>query len=239
MSLVLIVGLSLGAFLAAAISGAAGFGGALILLPLLTRAVGATLAVPLLTIAQLIGNFSRVAFGFREIRWRPVGLFLIGAVPCSVLGSLSFIALPKAILVRLIGGAILLFVALRYFRILRFAPSAKLLVGGGGMVGFLSGLIGSAGPVGAAIFLTLELPAVAYIASEAVTALVMHVVKSVVYQHYIHLEQVWLLAVALGVAMILGTWTAKRMIERMPPERFRNFVAILLVLVSLQMLVFG
>ncbi len=28
----------------------------------------------------------------------------------------------------------------------------------------------------------------------------MHGVKSVVYQHYIHLEQVWVLAVALGLA---------------------------------------
>lgn len=239
MSLFVIAGLSLGAFVAAAVSGAAGFGGALLLLPLLTHAVGATLAVPLLTIAQLIGNFSRVAFGFGQIRWKAVGLFLLGGLPCSVLGSLSFIALPKAIVVRFIGGAILLFVALRYFRILRFAPSAKLLVGGGGVVGFLSGLVGSAGPLGAAIFLTLELPAVAYIASEAVTALVLHGVKSIVYQRYINLEQVWLLAIALGIAMVLGTWTAKQIIERISPERFRVFVAALLIVISLWMLIYG
>lgn len=231
--------LSAAAFVAAAISGAAGFGGALLLLPLLTYAVGATLAIPLLTLAQLIGNLSRVAFGFGQIRWRPASLFLISAVPCSVLGSLSFVALPKSMIVRLIGGAILVLVALRYFRVLRFTPSAKLLIGGGGIVGLLSGLIGSAGPLGAAVFLTLQLPAVAYIATEAVTAVVMHAVKSVVYQHYIQLEQVWVLAVALGLAMILGTWAAKRIIEQMPAERFRNFVAALLVLISLQMLLFG
>jgi uncharacterized protein len=88
--------LFVGAILAAAISGAAGFGGALLLLPLLTHTVGATLAVPLLTVAQLIGNVSRALLGWRQIRWSPVVLFCLGAVPCSALGSLSFVVLPKA-----------------------------------------------------------------------------------------------------------------------------------------------
>jgi len=47
------------------------------------------------------------------------------------------------------------------------------------------------------------------------------------------------LAVALELAMILSTWAAKRIIEKMPAERFRNFVAALLVLILLQMLLFG
>ena len=49
----------------------------------------------------------------------------------------------------------------------------------------------------------------------------MHGVKSVDYQHYIHLDQVWVLTVALGLAMILGTWAAKLVIEQMPAERWR------------------
>lgn len=61
-----------GAFLAAAISGAAGFGGALPLLPLLTRTVGVAEAMPLLTIAQLAGNLARVGFGYQSIARRPV-----------------------------------------------------------------------------------------------------------------------------------------------------------------------
>ena len=56
---------------------------------------------------------------------------------------------------------------------------------GGELVGLLSGLVGSAGPLGAAIFLSLNLNPIAYIASEAVTATAMHVVKTMVYQKYI------------------------------------------------------
>lgn len=228
------------AFAAAAVSGAAGFGGAQLLLPLLAAVVGATHAVPLLTIAQFIGNLSRVGFGFSRIQWKPVGLFLLGAVPLSILGALSFVQLPKDLVTRSIGAAILLFVGLKYFGALKVKAGPALLVGGGGVVGFLSGLVGSAGPLGAAIFLSLELPPVAYVASEAMTALTMHSVKTVVYQRHIALDRAfWFLAARLGGAMILGTWSAKRVIGHMPRERFQQFVAVLLVVIAVYMVVHG
>jgi hypothetical protein len=228
------------AFAAAAISGSAGFGGALLLLPLLVGTVGVTHAVPLLTMAQLIGNLSRAGFGFTQIQWKPVGLFLLGAVPFSILGAVSFIQLPKELVTRTIGAAILIFVALKYFGVLKVKAGPAFLVAGGGVVGFLSGLVGSAGPLGAAIFLSLGLPPVAYIASETTTALAMHGVKTVVYQRYITLDrEFWLLAMLMGVAMILGTWSAKRVIEHIPQEMFQRFVAILLVAISVYMVIHG
>jgi uncharacterized membrane protein YfcA len=232
--------LFLAAFAAAAISGAAGFGGALLLLPLLVAMVGVIHAIPLLTIAQLIGNLSRVGFGFRQIHWRPVALFLLGAIPFSLLGAASFVQLPKDVVTRAIGAALLAFVVLKYFGVLKLKASSASLVMGDGMVGFLSGLVGSAGPLGAAFFLSLGLPPVAYIASEATTALAMHGVKAVVYQHYIALDrEFWLLAALMGSAMILGTWSAKRFIERMPQAIFQRFVAVLLVVIAGYMLIHG
>src|SRR3954468_7792279 len=74
-------------WLAATVSGAAGFGGALLLLLVLAFAVGGKAAVPILTVAQLFGNLSLAAFGRRDSRWRPALLFVAGAVPASVLGA--------------------------------------------------------------------------------------------------------------------------------------------------------
>ena len=54
----------------------------------------------------------------------------------------------KPLVVRCIGGAILVFVTLTFFKLLRLRPGRTLLVAGGGVVGFLSGLVGSAGPLG-------------------------------------------------------------------------------------------
>jgi len=232
--------LFIGAFLAAAISGAAGFGGALLLLPLLVAYVGTEQAVPLLTVAQLIGNLSRAGFGFSKIQWKSVALFLICAIPLAILGALSFLQLPKELVTRCIGLAIIIFVGLKITRVLKLKPGKLLLVLGGGVVGFLSGLVGSAGPIGAVIFLTLGLPPVAYIASEATTALVMHGVKLIIYQQFISLDQeFWLLAILLGIAMILGTWTAKRIIEKITPENFQKYISVLLIAIGLYMLIHG
>jgi len=43
----------------------------------------------------------------------------------------------------------------------------------------------------------------------------------------------------MGVAMVFGTWSAKRFIERMPRETFQWFVAILLVAISSYMVIHG
>ena len=232
--------LFIGAFLAAAISGAAGFGGALLLLPLLVAYVGAEQAVPLLTVAQLIGNLSRAGFGYSKIQWKPVALFLVGAIPLAILGALSFLQLPKELVTRCIGLAIIVFVVLKITGVLKLKPGKLLLIIGGGVVGFLSGLVGSAGPIGAVIFLTLGLPPVAYVSSEATTALVMHGVKLIIYQQFISLDQqFWLLAILLGIAMILGTWAAKRIIEKITPENFQKYISFLLIAIGLYMLIHG
>nr|WP_242853202.1 sulfite exporter TauE/SafE family protein [Pseudobacteroides cellulosolvens] len=230
----------IGSFFAAAISGAAGFGGALLLLPLLSRTIGTTLAVPVLTIAQLIGNLSRAFFGFNQIKWKPVTLFIFGAVPMSVLGAFSFVKVPKEILTRGIGLAIIVFVLLKYFKVLKCMPSNKTMFIGGAMVGFISGLVGSAGPIGAALFLSLNLPPVSYIASEAVTAIAMHISKTVVYQKYLGIGLYALgIGLFMGVAMIAGTLAGKKVIDNMSNEKFMKFVGILLTVIGFQMLIFG
>jgi hypothetical protein len=63
-------------WLAATVSGAAGFGGAL-LLPILAATLGVKTAVPVLTIMQLLGNLSRVWFGRTQIAWKPRSQLMI------------------------------------------------------------------------------------------------------------------------------------------------------------------
>jgi uncharacterized membrane protein YfcA len=229
-----------GGFLAAAISGAAGFGGALLLLPLLTKTIGTTMAVPVLTIAQLIGNLSRAFFGFKQIKWKPALMFILGAVPMSVLGAYSFVEMPKEIISRLIGLAIILFVILKYFKLLKFTPANSTMVVGGGITGFISGLAGSAGPLSAALFLSLGLPPVSYIATEAMTAVAMHITKTIIYQRYLDIGPSALsTGLFMGVSMVLGTWAGMRIAGKVPKDRFSKFVGSLLGIIGLQMLLFG
>jgi uncharacterized membrane protein YfcA len=229
--------LVLSAFVAALISGAAGFGGALLLLPAVTLFIGADKAVPTLAIAQLLGNLSRMVFGWKEIKWRPALLFMATAVPLSALGAFGFASLPQSLISRIIGLALIAFAALKLFGKLEFKPGKAVMLGGGAATGLLSGLAGSAGPIGAAVFLSLGLAPVAYVASEASTAAAMHITKILVYKRLMGLSlDAALIGLEMGAAMILGSFASNRFIRKMKRESFQRFVTILLILVGLYMI---
>ncbi len=229
--------LLVGGWVAATVSGAAGFGGALLLLPILTYTVGAKAAVPVLTLAQLLGNLSRAGFGVRDIRWRPALAFSAGAIPASIVGARLFVALPSGLVLRLIGVFLLVVVALRHTGLGKRVFPARWLPAAGAVVGFLSAVVGSAGPLGAAVFLSLHLPKVAYVASEAVTATLMHATKAVVYGRYAAIDGTdALFGLALGGAMVLGSWTGRKAIERMPDRWFAVLIEGLLVVAAVSLI---
>jgi uncharacterized membrane protein YfcA len=152
-------------------------------------------------------------------------------------GSLLFVESSTRAITVSIGILLLIIVALRRLGITQFNFGEKGLLIGGALTGFLSGLAGSAGPLGAAFFLGLELPAVAYIASEAVTALAMHLSKTLVYQRYalIGVQELGY-GLLLGVGMIAGSWTGKKIVERLPREKFIVLVELLLAVAALQLI---
>ena len=222
---------------AAMVSGAAGFGGALLLLPVLTFVVGAKAAVPILTVAQLLGNSSRAAFGWRDIEWRPALLFSVGAVPASLLGSRLFISMPTELVLRAIGVLLLAVVALRHTSLAQRRMPEGLLAPAGAAVGLVSGIAGSAGPLGAAVFLGLKLEPQAYVASEAVTAVLMHLTKSLAYGRYSALSLGdFLRGLILGGSLVLGSWTGRIIIARLPQRGFSLLVEILLMVSAMSLL---
>jgi uncharacterized membrane protein YfcA len=226
-------------WLAATVSGAAGFGGALVLLPILVFTVGGKAAVPILTVAQLLGNVSRAGFGWRGIRWRPVLTFSAGAVPASIVGARLFVDLPSAFILRLLGVFLLIIVSLRHTTFGRQKVPESLLAPAGAVVGLLSAIAGSAGPLGAAVFLSLHLPPPVYVASEAVTAVLMHLTKTITYGRYAAITfGDFVQGLALGGSLVLGSWTGRKLIDRMPEKSFAIMVEILLA-VSAMMLILG
>lgn len=232
--------LILAAFAAALLSGAAGFGGSLLLLPVVTACLGAEAAVPVLTLAQLMGNLARMASGWREIQWKSVGWFCLTALPLAALGAFGFTVLPKDLVTRCIGGALILLALLQRFKIFRLKGNRRTLLAGGAVTGALSGLAGSGGPIGAAVFLSLNLAPVAYIASEAATATAMHLLKTVLYAKLTHVTlQAFGTGVLMGLAMVAGTFLAKRLIRNMERGRFQKFVMVLLCLAGGYLLLFG
>jgi len=136
------------ALVASTLAAVAGFGGVAVLLPVLVVALGVRDAVPILTVAQLIGNGNRVWFNRDQLDLRVVGWFAAGGVPLAFVGGLLFARAPLAALTRLLGLFLLLVVA---WRRLRLGPPRRPPLRSFALVGaaasFLSALLGSVGPL--------------------------------------------------------------------------------------------
>lgn len=214
------------ALAASAVAAVAGFGGAAVLLPPLVAVFGVRDAIPILTLAQLIGNGSRVWFNRGELDLPVVEWFALGAVPSALLGGVLFAAAPLVALQRLVGAFLLLTVIWRHVpRAPAWHPGLRAFAGIGAAFSFLSALVGSVGPLMAPFFLAYGLVRGAYIGTEALATVVMHLIKLGAYQGTAILTRRAVVAgLALGPIMIAGSYMGKRVLDRMPE---RVFVAII------------
>jgi len=219
------------ALLASTLAAVAGFGGAAVLLPVLVAMFGVRDAIPILTVAQLVGNASRVWFNRREVTVPVVGWFALGAVPLALLGGLLFAAAPLGALKRLVGAVLLLMVVWRHVpRAAAWRPPVRAFVGVGAVFSFVSALVGSVGPLMAPFFLAYGLVKGAYIGTEALATVVMHVTKLAAYQGaaVLTLPAVGV-GLALGPIMIAGSYAGKRILDRMPERAFVVVIELVLV----------
>ncbi len=214
------------AFIAALLAAVTGFGGAAVLLPMLVFVFGVREAIPILTVAQLIGNGSRVWFNRRELDWRVVGWFALGGVPMALLGGVLFAHTPLAALTRVLGAFLILIVVFRHMpKMNAFRTPLKGFALIGAASSFLSALLGSVGPLMAPFFLAYGLVKGAYIGTEALSTVVMHVAKLIAYRESAVLPaHAALSGLALGPLMVAGSFAGKKVVDRLPE---RVFVAII------------
>jgi uncharacterized membrane protein YfcA len=86
---------------------------------------------------------------------------------------------------------------------------------------FLSALLGSVGPLMAPFFLAYGLVKGAYIGTEALCTVVMHITKLIAYREAAVLPfHAVLVGLMLGPMMVLGSFTGKRIVDRLPETVF-------------------
>jgi len=230
-----------GAFVASALAAVTGFGGAAVLLPILVLIFGVRDAIPILTVAQLIGNGSRVWFNRSELVLPVVGWFALGGVPAALVGGVLFASAPLSFLKRLLGIFLLGTVAYRHLgkqRSLRLPLRGFAVIGA--VFSFLSALLGSVGPIMAPFFLAYGLVKGAYIGTEAFATVVMHVTKLVAYggTAILTLQNV-AAGLALGPIMVLGSFIGKKILDRVPERLFVLLIEGTLLVAGLGFLIFG
>src|SRR5215468_9391772 len=112
--------LVVGALVGSLLGGVAGFGTGIIMLPLVAWAIGIRSAVPVLTVAMLVGNLSRIWWSRAEVDRAVVARFTLGTAffagaPAEWLGRFVGIFLISAVPLRRLLATDFFRMRLRYF----------------------------------------------------------------------------------------------------------------------------
>ena len=229
------------AFAAATISSCAGFGGALLLLPVLSAIFGLQRALPILACAQLVGNAARALLGFRALESRIILVFAAGLVPAGLLGTI-YLTQVSEVAVRPVVATVVCIAALLeaadVFRMLpeifrRLKPPQRVgpwFFSAGVFVGLISAIGGTAGPLPNAFFLRLQLLPASYIANEAAAMGLLHLAKLIAFGlgDWTQSRDIPLMT-AISVAMVLGTYTGKVVLQQIPVDRYRKGLALWMI----------
>lgn len=221
--------LALGLF-AGTLSGIVGFGASIMLMPVLMLAFGPQEAVPIMAIAALLANFSRVLVWWRDIDWRANAYYCVTAIPMAALGARTLLVLDPRVVEGVLGGLFLVMIPARrwlFARGMRVEAWHLTLVGA--VIGFLSGMVASTGPINTPFFLAYGLVKGAYLATEALGSMAIGLTKAIVFQRFdaLPLETV-ARGVFIGASLMAGSRLAKGFVLRLEADQFRLLMDLLL-----------
>jgi uncharacterized protein len=218
--------------LAGTISGIVGTGSSIMLMPILIYEYGPKQAVPIMAVAAIMANFSRILAWWRDVDWRACAVYSATGVPAAALGARTLLALPPHIVDVSIGLFLIAMVPTRHW-FERHQLKAHLwhLALGGAVIGFLTGIVVSTGPLSVPLFLFYGLTKGAFLATEAASSLGIYMSKSVTFERFGALNaDVALKGSIAGSSLMAGAFIAKRFVLKLEPKHFRlTMDAIMLV----------
>ena len=244
-----IVYLSVVSFFAWIVSTLAGGGSPFVLIPLVNLLMGAASVPPVITIGMFLGNAHRVLLFWRQINWELTMWYAPGAIIGSFLGAYTFTQIHLDWLQLIIG--VFLIVSAVLFAIEKNPVIAEIktdllteplkdslaineseyklkawyIMPAGFLKAFVSGLVGTTGPVLNPFYLRYGLVKEQLLATKATHVVIIHLVKIITYGAFAALSREEVVAgLAIGIAAIPANLVGKAILSRMSPDQFRQIV---------------
>jgi uncharacterized protein len=208
---------------AGTLGGIVGFGSSIMLMPVLVIVFGPRQAVPIMAIAAIMANLSRVLAWWRDVNWRACAAYSVTGIPGAALGATTLLVLSPRIIEGALGAFFIAMIparrwlALRDIRLHLWHLSVI-----GLLVGYLTGIVVSTGPITVPIFLSYGLVKGAFLATEAASSLAVYISKAVVFRTFGALPaDIIAKGLITGSSLMGGAFLAKRFVLKLEPERFR------------------
>jgi uncharacterized protein len=224
---------------AGTISGIVGTGSSIMLMPVLVYQYGPKQAVPIMAIAAIMSNLSRILAWWRDVDWRACAAYSVTGIPAAALGARTLLTLPSHAVDISIGLFLIAMVPARHW-LARHEYKLSLwhVALGGAVIGYLTGIVVSTGPLSVPLFLFYGLSKGAFLATEAASSLGLYVSKSVTFQRFGALTpDVAIQGLIAGSSLMAGAFIAKPLLVRLNPDVFRLVMDGIMLMAGASMLV--
>ena len=213
--LLLVAGVAL---FASVLGGVAGYGTGALMPLILVPMVGAEQVVPIIALAGLLTNTSRMIAYLPQVEWRRAMLVLVGAIPPCLVTAYGYTLLTGRGAQLLIGGMLMLTVPLRYGlrrRSILLSDRGLMLgsVGYGVMVG---GTVG-AGVVLLSLLMATGMLGAAVIATDAMLSIAIGMSRLLIFGMAGAITtKVIAFAALIGIVAFPGAFLARAFVTRLP-----------------------
>lgn len=226
------------AFGAAVLGGLSGYGTGLILPVFLVPLVGVANVVPVMAVAMLLNNGSRVLAFRREIDGTHARRLLWLGLPACLAGAWGYTLLNARGVAVLLGAFLLASVPLRRaLRRLRWRPSPGLEVGAGAGFGFLDGGMTGTGVILVSMLMSFGVAGPALIATDAVVSVTLGLAKVALFGSLASLDaRLALAGLLVGLCTAPGAFIARALLRRIPAHIHAGFMEAVVVAGALMLL---
>jgi len=223
---------------AGTLGGVIGFGSSIMLMPVLVLMFGPREAVPVMAVAALLANASRALVWWREVDWRAFAAYSATGVPAAALGASTLLTIPQRWIEVAMGIFFLAVIpARRWLARRNLRVNLWQLALAGAVVGYITGIVVSTGPINAPFFLAFGLVKGAYLATEALGSLAVYISKAIVFRSFGALpSDIIYKGLVIGSSLMVGSFVAKRLVLKLRAEQFSMLIEGLLLVAGLTML---
>jgi len=212
--------IALAATFAAVVGGVAGYGTGLLMPIVLVPIVGPEPVVPIMGLAALLINASRVAAFRSAVDPRRNLIVLVAAIPTCVLGAWLYTRLTTAGALLAIGAVLVLSVPAR-----RILQGRGFRLGEGGLAvgaagfGAITGGAAGTGVILVSLLMASGLGGAAVIATDAAISVVVHLVQVLVFGVAGVIEaKVIAVALLIGICSVPGAFVARAIVDWLHPR---------------------
>ncbi len=223
------------AFVSEVVGTIAGFGSSVFFVPLAGMLFGFHEVLALTSILHVFSNAAKLVFFRQHVQWRLLLLLGIPSIALVILGAYLSTKLEFKFTGLILGLFLIAFSLFFLFKpAVRLSPNTFNAIAGGGIAGFLAGLIGTGGAIRGLVLTAFDLEKNVFVATSAAIDSGVDLSRMIVYlrSDYLTSGSYWFVPGLVAVAFA-GSFVGKVALNKIDQRSFRNIVLALISLIGL------